>query len=49
MDACCKEVLKTWLQSDLKATWGKLDDVIKEIKTASLVSTDKDGNHVFYI
>ena len=42
-------MLQKWLESDLDATWGKLDGAIKKIKTANLVSTDKNGNHVFCI
>ena len=49
VQACCKAMLQKWLQSDLSATWGKLDDAIKNIKAANMVPTDKDGNCVFCI
>ena len=44
---CCREVLQKWLQIDPSATWGKLDDAVKNIKlsTTSPASTDKGGNH----
>ena len=41
-------MLQKWLDIDPSATWGKLDDAIKNIKlpsTISLVSTDKGGIH----
>ena len=39
--ACCKEMLKTWLDTDPSASWGKLDDAVRQIKftlTATPVS-----------
>ena len=45
---CCREVLQKWLEIDTSATWGKLDDAVKNIKlssTTSPASTDKGGNH----
>ena len=44
---CCRAMLEQWLREITSATWGKLDDAIKNIKlplTISPVSTDKGGN-----
>ena len=51
VEVCCSQMLQKWLESDLSATWGKLDDAIKNIKlpsTISPVSTDKGGTHGYY-
>ena len=48
---CCRKMLQKWLNIDPSATWGKLDNAIKNIKvssTISCVSTEKGGNHVYY-
>ena len=45
---CCRAMLEQWQREIPSATWGKLDDAIKNIKipsTISPVSTDKKGNH----
>ena len=47
-EVCCYQMLQKWLEIDPSATWGKLDDAIKNIKlpsTISKVSNDKRGNH----
>ena len=49
---CCKAMFKKWLRETSSATWGKLDDAIKNIKlpsTTSPVSTDKKGNHSYKV
>ena len=41
-------MLQKWLEIDLSATWGKLDDAIKNIRLSSTISpvfTNKGGNH----
>ena len=44
-EACCAEVLETWLRKFSFATWAKLDDAIKEI---ILPYTDhQNGNHSY--
>jgi len=45
---CCRTMLQKWLQTDSSATWGKLDDAVKNITLSltNLVSTDNRGNHV---
>ena len=30
--ACCREMLSEWLEIDISATWGKLDDAIRATK-----------------
>ena len=35
--ACCKQMLKKWLQIDTSATWGKLDDAIRVTATSEPV------------
>ena len=48
VEVCCSQMLQKWLEIDSSATWGKLDDAIKNIKlpsTTSQVSTVKRGNH----
>ena len=47
---CCREVLRKWLELDPSATWGKLDDAVKNILSSptSPVSTEKGGNHGYY-
>ena len=48
---CCRETLQKWLHIDPSATWGKLDDAIKNIKLPSTTThmfTDKGGNHGYY-
>ena len=47
---CCRVMLQKWLNIEPSATWGKLDDAIKNImiklpSTTSSVSIDKGGNH----
>ena len=48
-ESCCREMLITWLDSDIMASWGKLDDAIKRMtvlpSTTSSVSPNKKGNH----
>ena len=51
VEVCCSQMLQKWLEIDPSATWGKLDDAIKNIKlpsTISPVSTDKGGNRSYY-
>ena len=37
---CCKKMLQKWLKIDFEASWGKLDNAIKKIKsTTDPVST----------
>ena len=48
---CCREMLHKWLNIEPSATWGKLDDAIKNVKlpsTTAHVSIDKGGNHGYY-
>ena len=45
---CCREMLQKWLEIDLSATWGKLDDTIKKIRLSSAtipMYINKEGNH----
>ena len=45
---CCRVMLQKWLHSDTSATWGKLDDAVKNIKLSSTTTpgfTNKGGNH----
>ena len=35
---CCRAVLEQWLREIPSATWGKLDDAIKNIKLPSTIS-----------
>ena len=47
-ETCCRAVLERWLREIPSATWGNLDDAIKNIKlpsTISPMSTNKGGNH----
>ena len=47
---CCREMLQKWLHIDPSATWGKLDNAVKNIKLSSTTgpaSTDKGGNHYY--
>ena len=51
VEVCCSQMLQKWLEIDPSATWGKLDDAIKNIKlpsTINPVSTDKGGIHDYY-
>ena len=51
VEQCCSQMLQKWLHIDPSATWGKLDDAIKNIKlpsTTSPVSTDKGGTIIVY-
>ena len=44
---CCREMLQKWLNSDLSASWGKLDDAIKKIHLPQKTSPyfdDKRGS-----
>ena len=46
--ACCRAMLEQWLKKIPSATWGKLDDAIKNIIPPSAINTessDKRGNH----
>ena len=46
---CCRKVLQKWLEIDPSATWGKLDDAVKNTKLPTTpVSTDKGGNQGYY-
>ena len=47
---CCREMLQKWLEIDTSATWGKLDNAVKNITISSTspTSTDKGGNHGYY-
>ena len=31
-ETCCERMLQKWLDIDLEATWGKLDNAIRKIK-----------------
>ena len=47
VEACCRKMLSKWLEMDPSATWGKLDDAIKNMmlpSTTSPVSPNKEGN-----
>ena len=46
---CSREMLQKWLEIDTSATWGKLDDAIRNIKlsTTNPVHADKGGNHAW--
>ena len=51
VEVCCSQMLQKWLEVNSSATWGKLDDAIKNIKlpsTISPVSTDKGGTIIMY-
>ena len=45
---CCRAMLEQWLRAIPSATWGKLDDAIKNTKLPSTISpvcTNKEGIH----
>ena len=51
VEHCCSQMLQKWLHIDPSATWGKLEDAVKNIKlssTTSPASTDKGGNYGYY-
>jgi len=43
--ACCKNMLKKWLQIDTTATWGKLIDAIKAVSKKNLKNCHVKMNH----
>ena len=46
VEMCCSQMLQKWLEIDPSATWGKLDDAIKNIKLPSTISpVSTGGNH----
>ena len=50
VEHCSSQMLQKWLEINPLATWGKLDDAVKNIKssTTSPASTDKGGNYGYY-
>ena len=46
VEVCCSQMLQKWLEIDPSATWGKLDDAVKNIKLSSTISpVSTGGNH----
>ena len=42
---CCREMLQKWLHIDPSATWDKLDDAVKKIKSLTTGSLSTASSH----
>ena len=42
---CCKNMLQKWLEIDLEASWGKLDNAIKKMKSSITYPMLVASNH----
>ena len=42
---CCEKMLQKWLKIDLEASWGKLDNAIKKIKSSTTDPVSAISSH----